>query len=377
MIKQIIIIFYTGLLCLFLILSNIQAQPPCGAFVPPPSHASTAPTDGMGNFYACESGVVDAAFKQDTMPDGNLPDNLYVVEFSNKQSLVANETGTWNTVEKGLVAGDTVFITALTFNIDSLNSILDKADNFCFLISIAVPDSDKPCKRIKEIQKGDNDGVPGVQTLDEVIAIAEAVAGEPVVSLERTVSVLNKFNNNIKSFGMQVCFGRTRPPLLVHIVEDGPTCLQGDIDRDLIENILEDTNQNNDLTDDDFDNDGIPNYLDNDDNNDGILTIDHDLNNNGDPTDDDSDADGIPDYLELVAVEFVDNTVLPVVYPNPSQGTFYINFEKKINQLKAYDVLGKEVQVTVKGNKVHINEAKTGIYVLQINDQFVVKVFIK
>jgi len=87
--KQFILIFFTGFCGLFLLPLNMQAQAPCGAYVPPPSHTSTAPTDGMGNFFACESGEVDIAFKQDTLPDGNLPDNLYVIEFSNKQSLIA------------------------------------------------------------------------------------------------------------------------------------------------------------------------------------------------------------------------------------------------------------------------------------------------
>lgn len=375
MLKQISIIFFIGLLGLFFLPINLQAQPPCGAYVPPPSHASTAPTDGMGNFFACESGAVDIAFKQDTVPDGNLPDNLYVIEFSNKQSLIANETGTWNTVEKGLVAGDTVFISALTFDIDSLNSILDKADNFCPFLNL-IPDSNKPCKRIKEIQKGENDGMPGVQTLDEVLAIAESVSGEKVISLQRTVSVLTKFNNNIKSFDVQVCFGATKPLLEVYIVEDGTTCWQGDIDGDLVDNILENTNQNNDLTDDDFDEDGIPNYLDDDDNNDGILTKDHDQNNNGDPTDDDINQDGTPDYLEFVEVGIEDNAVLPVVYPNPNKGIFYLNFADKINHLKAYNILGKEIDVILKGKQINLLTNKSGMYVLQVNNQLI-KILIK
>jgi hypothetical protein len=79
----------------------------------------------------------------------------------------------------------------------------------------------------------------------------------------------------------------------------------GDTDEDIGEGIDddddgvptedEDVNGNGDLTDDDTDNDGIPDYRDDDDDNDGVPTKDEDVNANGDPTDDDTDNDGIPD----------------------------------------------------------------------------------
>ena len=51
----------------------------------------------------------------------------------------------------------------------------------------------------------------------------------------------------------------------------------------------------------DFDSDGIDDYLDNDDDNDGVLTIDENPDPNGDGNPDDaqnSDADSAPDYLD-------------------------------------------------------------------------------
>ena len=64
---------------------------------------------------------------------------------------------------------------------------------------------------------------------------------------------------------------------------------------------LEDINGNGDLTDDDTDGDGIPNYIDIDDDGDNVLTV----NENPDPDGDgdledaqDTDGDGIPDYLD-------------------------------------------------------------------------------
>ncbi len=72
-------------------------------------------------------------------------------------------------------------------------------------------------------------------------------------------------------------------------------------DNDGIPAELEDINGNGDLTDDDSDLDGIPNYLDADDDGDNVLTKEEepDPNKDGDISDaKDTDADGIPDYLD-------------------------------------------------------------------------------
>lgn len=72
-------------------------------------------------------------------------------------------------------------------------------------------------------------------------------------------------------------------------------------DNDGIPAYLEDINGNGDLTDDDTDGDGIPNYLDEDDDGDNILTKNEKPNPNGDndlSDAQDTDGDGIPDYLD-------------------------------------------------------------------------------
>ncbi|MFV0564487.1 MAG: hypothetical protein ACK5NB_01505 [Flavobacteriaceae bacterium] len=72
-------------------------------------------------------------------------------------------------------------------------------------------------------------------------------------------------------------------------------------DNDGIPAELEDLNGNGDLTDDDTDDDDIPNYLDSDDDGDNVLTINEnpDPNGDGDLSDaQDTNEDGIPDYLD-------------------------------------------------------------------------------
>ncbi len=58
------------------------------------------------------------------------------------------------------------------------------------------------------------------------------------------------------------------------------------------------------------------NYRDIDDDRDGIETIDEDGNNNGDPTDDDEDGDGIPSYLDPEEVTDTAIVVMQMVTPN-------------------------------------------------------------
>ena len=69
-------------------------------------------------------------------------------------------------------------------------------------------------------------------------------------------------------------------------------------DQDLIEPDDEDRNGDGDLTNDDSDEDTIPDYIDFDDDGDGLKTEDEDVDGDDDPTNDDTDNDGIPNYLD-------------------------------------------------------------------------------
>lgn len=71
-----------------------------------------------------------------------------------------------------------------------------------------------------------------------------------------------------------------------------------DHDGDTIASNNEDVDGDGDVTNDDTDEDLIPNYLDDDDDNDGVLTEYEDANEDGNPTNDDTDGDGTPDYLD-------------------------------------------------------------------------------
>ena len=79
-----------------------------------------------------------------------------------------------------------------------------------------------------------------------------------------------------------------------------------DHDSDLVPSYLEDLNDNIDVTDDDTDEDGLPNFIDLDDDGDGVLTINEDIDGDGDPTND-IGANGIPKYLDPEETESNEN----------------------------------------------------------------------
>jgi hypothetical protein len=76
-----------------------------------------------------------------------------------------------------------------------------------------------------------------------------------------------------------------------------------DHDGDLVPTHLEDIDFDENITNDDTDENLIPNFLDADDDGDGVGTRFEDLDNDGDPTNDDSDMDGIPNYLDEDSTE--------------------------------------------------------------------------
>ena len=77
-----------------------------------------------------------------------------------------------------------------------------------------------------------------------------------------------------------------------------------------------------------------------------------------------------------------------VIYPNPSNGEFYVDFPKKYDQItvKVYDMTGRQVaqskstQVSIKSHKINLTHLKNGIYIIKIQvdqDTFSKKIIIK
>ncbi|WP_177229072.1 T9SS type A sorting domain-containing protein [Pustulibacterium marinum] len=127
----------------------------------------------------------------------------------------------------------------------------------------------------------------------------------------------------------------------------------------------------------DTDGDLIENYLDNDDDNDTILTIYEDYNGNGDPTDDDTDENGVPDYLqyEVATMNVVAVSKTSVrIYPNPATEVLYIENLSAQATITVVDLQGRTIHLNVMGDattgyRLPIAVLNTGVYTLYIQDE--------
>ncbi|UII30120.1 putative Ig domain-containing protein [Fulvivirga ulvae] len=151
----------------------------------------------------------------------------------------------------------------------------------------------------------DNDVLATVADADGVITNAVVVNGSTLPAgmiMSSTTGEITVADNSLLVPGVytititttDVQDGTTTQTVTIQILDSGIT----DSDGDGVTDSDEDINGDGDLTNDDSDGDGIPDYLDTDDDGDGVSTADEDVDGDGDPTNDDTDGDGTADYLD-------------------------------------------------------------------------------
>jgi hypothetical protein len=134
----------------------------------------------------------------------------------------------------------------------------------------------------------------------------------------------------------------------------------------------------------DTDGDLIMDYLDTDDDGDGVLTIDEDYNHNGDLTDDDANSNGIPDYLDnSVALSVTANTLEKGIslYPNPVAGILNIanHTGLEISDISVYSVNGVKVKQVKTSSALMVSDLQSGLYIvkIQVDNQVLNYKFVK
>jgi len=149
-------------------------------------------------------------------------------------------------------------------------------------------------------------------TLEDLITVDEdglLISTSESFTINGTTNLFNyrTYNQTPTNF-----FCNDVPPSTIEIISDNEsdsgtatvTISLTEDDNDGIPAELEDLNGNGDLTDDDTDGDGLPNYIDEDDDGDNVLTRleidDDDLDGDANPLTNplDTDADSTPDYLD-------------------------------------------------------------------------------
>jgi len=315
--KRNLLLFFTLITAtLFLTTQSANAQA-CGDTIDAVSAPVEAPVDADGNNTAYANGTQDAAYAQAELPNASLPNVSYIVEFSNGSPLEINETGTWNSIEQGLQANDTVKVRAFTYHLDSINLALDVAYLLCPFLDGQFPDLDPtPCSQIVPLAEGDSlaNDPPGLQGLDEALGLAAALTGVEILSSDSAKTTLNNLNKTLAEnmLDIIICFNLTDTYSVI-ITQD-----PNDTDSDGIADADEDVDGDGDNTNDDTDGDEIPNFQDNDDDGDGILTgledagdtdgdeitnaLDNDDDGDGiltaDEADEDTDGDGVINALD-------------------------------------------------------------------------------
>jgi len=162
-------------------------------------------------------------------PNGNLPDDEYLIELSGVDTILISSDGTFDPTSFNLQAGDTMYLTSLTYDLDSIDGILFVANTLCPLLDITQPDA-LPCSaqplNIPILVGGYNDGVVGLNSLAEVMAFASVLSNTPFYSMDTLLASLLGINDAISGIagGMSICFGMSESVAVVGVSCAIPGC---------------------------------------------------------------------------------------------------------------------------------------------------------
>ena len=240
------------------------------------------------------------------------------------------------------------------------------------ILYVRVEDVQNNCATIVELQLLVENGPEHNAPLDYVICETDGNGSETIVLIDM-ITLIFDFTNPDFTLNIyetlddaQVMVNAlsnsytniSNPQTLYYSIEDASTgCFviadfdieiigcNNDQDADTVANSYEDVNGDGNFSDDDTDNNGIPNYRDNDDDGDEVLTINEDYNDNGDPTDDDTNMNMVPDYLDADVALSLNDIALNTfkLFPIPAKDV--LNIEVAVaNQTIVYAIYNLEGQ---------------------------------
>ncbi len=148
---------------------------------------------------------------------GSLPDADYVIEVNGVITDI-NADGAIDATT--LAIDDQVCITAFTYDLAAINGVLTFANSLCpgldAIVGLPV------CAPIADLINGVNDGVPGLNDLQEALDFAGSF-GTPITDVVTATTTLDALNDQLSLLGQMVCYATTAA-VCYDIVDCAPVC---------------------------------------------------------------------------------------------------------------------------------------------------------
>ncbi len=203
------------ILCYFLIPNLVTAQTSDGICVPvttvtPINQINPVPPNPI---IACSSGIGLPTFGA---PAGSLTDNEFVVEINGAID-VTNTTGS---PAAALSNGDQICVSAFTYDLVAINSTLNSISFFCGFADcdalLGIPGAEQA---ISDLVIGVNDGMPGINDLEEVFTLA-GTFGTPVTSVTQASAAIDGYNSGpLGATTGLICYASSAP--ICYTIDDG------------------------------------------------------------------------------------------------------------------------------------------------------------
>ena len=153
------------------------------------------------------------------IPQSSLPNTVIVMSIND--TIFDIDNNTLNVIDLGslnLTSEDEVCYTAFSYDSIAINEVLTLAGILCPGLNDAFPGLD-PCTPVAELLAGDNDGIPGVNTLDEAFYFASNFVGE-IYTIDEAINALQLLNLNIDQLGLSICFAANFLPVCLSVDEE-------------------------------------------------------------------------------------------------------------------------------------------------------------
>ncbi len=169
-----------------------------------------------GQATACSDGSDAIIFPA---ANGSLPDADYVIEVNG----IITEINADGSVDAATLAvGDQVCATAFAYDLAAIDGLLTTANQLCPLIdcdaTFGIPGI---TQAISDLANGVNDGVPGLNSLQEALDFAGSF-GTPITDVATASATLDALNAQIGALGM-ICYA-TSAPVCYDIIDCTPVC---------------------------------------------------------------------------------------------------------------------------------------------------------